>query len=69
MGKGLTLSEATEAASTTAEAIKSARPLLELAAHHGESMPITEAVVAVIEGALTPTDAVRKLMAREKRAE
>jgi len=25
--------------------------------------------VAVIEGALTPTDAVRKLMAREKRAE
>ena len=69
MGKGLTLSEATEAASTTAEAIKSARPLLELAVHHGESMPITEAVVAVIEGALTPTDAVRKLMSREKRAE
>jgi len=69
MGKGLTLTEATEAASTTAEAIKSARPLLELAINHGESMPITEAVVDVIEGALTPTDAVRKLMSREKRAE
>ena len=69
LGKGLTLSEATEATSTTAEAVKSARPLLELALRHGESMPITEAVVAVIEGALTPTEAVRKLMSREKRAE
>ena len=34
-----------------------------------ETAQFTEAVVAVIEGALMPTDAVRKLMSREKRAE
>ena len=69
LGMGLTLAQAIEATSTTAEAVKSARPLLELAIRHGETMPITEAVVGVIEGALTPTEAVRILMSREKRAE
>jgi glycerol-3-phosphate dehydrogenase (NAD(P)+) len=32
-------------------------------------MPITDAVVAVLQGVLTPAQALRQLMAREARAE
>ena len=37
-----------------AEGVKTARPLLELAAAHGVEMPIGEQVAAVLEGATLP---------------
>jgi glycerol-3-phosphate dehydrogenase (NAD(P)+) len=35
----------------------------------GVEMPITQAVVAVLQGRLTPQQAIERLMARESRSE
>lgn len=69
LGQGRSVAEAEAVVRQTAEGVKSARPLLELARRHGVELPIAEAVVAVIEGVMTPTDMGRKLMARELKAE
>jgi hypothetical protein len=42
--------------------VKSARPLLELAAAHGVEMPIGQQVADVLEGTRTPADAIPALM-------
>ena len=43
--------------------------LLRRATEHGVEMPITEAVVAVLEGRVTPGVALERLMGRDARAE
>ncbi len=43
--------------------------MLQRAQALGVAMPITEAVVALLDGALTPAQAVAALMARQARAE
>jgi glycerol-3-phosphate dehydrogenase (NAD(P)+) len=52
-----------------AEGVYSARTVLERAQAVGVEMPITEAVVAVLDGRVTPADAVDALMRRESRRE
>lgn len=52
-----------------AEGVYSARETLRLAARHGVDMPITQAVVAVLAGRLTPAQAVERLLARDPKAE
>lgn len=52
-----------------AEGVYSARTVLTRARHLGVEMPITEAVVAVLEGQLAPAQAVALLMARDAKAE
>lgn len=52
-----------------AEGVYSAATVWQRAVSLGVSMPITEAVVAVLEGTLTPAEAVGALMRREARAE
>lgn len=52
-----------------AEGVYSAATVWQRAVTLGVSMPITEAVVAVLEGTLTPAEAVGALMRREARAE
>ena len=52
-----------------AEGVHTAPMLLARARRLGVEMPITEAVVAVIDGRLTPTQAVPQLMGREARSE
>ena len=69
LGQGLSLIETQAATSTTAEAVKSAAPLLELAHKFRVDMPITEAVVEVVNGRLKPPEAVRLLMGRTKKSE
>jgi glycerol-3-phosphate dehydrogenase (NAD(P)+) len=69
LGRGLSLEEAVRATNTTAEGVASSRAVLELARHHGIDMPITTGVVAVIDGQLTPTQAVQALMGRSFKAE
>jgi glycerol-3-phosphate dehydrogenase (NAD(P)+) len=52
-----------------AEGVHSAATALRRAHSRGVAMPITEAVVAVLEGRATPTQALEALMGREARAE
>jgi glycerol-3-phosphate dehydrogenase (NAD(P)+) len=52
-----------------AEGVYSAAMVLRRAQSRGVEMPITEAVVAVLEGAATPQQAVERLMGREARSE
>ncbi|MGH8708083.1 MAG: NAD(P)H-dependent glycerol-3-phosphate dehydrogenase [Burkholderiales bacterium] len=52
-----------------AEGVHSARETLRLAARHGVEMPITQAVDAVLQGKLTPQQAVERLLARDAKEE
>jgi glycerol-3-phosphate dehydrogenase (NAD(P)+) len=52
-----------------AEGVRSARATLVRAKACGAEMPITSAVDAVLEGRLTPPQAVEQLLARDPKAE
>jgi glycerol-3-phosphate dehydrogenase (NAD(P)+) len=52
-----------------AEGVYSAPVVLQRARRVGVEMPITEAVVQVLDGTLTPQAALEALMTREARAE
>ncbi|QIB49544.1 NAD(P)H-dependent glycerol-3-phosphate dehydrogenase [Streptomyces aureoverticillatus] len=69
LGQGLTVAEATAATSQTAEGVKTSAALLELARRHGVDMPITEVVVAVVDGQLTAKEAADVLMSRSPKPE
>ncbi|MFG3053490.1 NAD(P)H-dependent glycerol-3-phosphate dehydrogenase [Kitasatospora sp. NPDC048239] len=69
LGRGLTIEQATAATGQTAEGVKSALSVLDLARRHRVEMPITELVVAVLQGSVTPGRAVAMLMTREPKAE
>jgi len=49
--------------------VRSAREVAKLAARHGVEMPVSDAVHAVLEGRLTPQQAVEQLLAREAKGE
>jgi glycerol-3-phosphate dehydrogenase (NAD(P)+) len=69
LGRGRSLEEIMAEMRMVAEGVKSARPLLELAAAHGVEMPIGEQVAAVLEGTTSPADAIRVLMSRSAKPE
>jgi len=69
LGEGLTLEEVTNRMTQTAEGIKSGRAVKDLAAKMGVDMPITNAVVAVLEGKLSVDDLGPLLLARELKSE
>jgi glycerol-3-phosphate dehydrogenase (NAD(P)+) len=52
-----------------AEGVGSAHEALRLAARHGVDLPITQSVAAVLNGRLTPAQAVERLLARDPKAE
>jgi glycerol-3-phosphate dehydrogenase (NAD(P)+) len=52
-----------------AEGVYSAPTVLQRAQRLGVDMPITEGVVAVLQGQVRPSQALRRLMSREARAE
>ena len=52
-----------------AEGVRSAREVAKLAARHGVEMPVSDAVHAVLEGRLTPPQAVEQLLARDAKGE
>ena len=52
-----------------AEGVRSAREVAKLAAHHGVEMPVSDAVLGVLEDRLTPPQAVEQLLAREAKSE
>jgi glycerol-3-phosphate dehydrogenase (NAD(P)+) len=69
IGEGNSLEEVGRLMTQTAEGIKSGAAVAHLAAAHGVEMPITEAVVAVVEGKAPVTDMARKLLDRELKSE
>lgn len=68
LGEGMSAAEALADKRTVAEGAHTAPVLRELAAKHGVSMPITEAVNALLEGAAAQ-DVVQTLLARPLKAE
>lgn len=69
LGRGRTVEQATEASRGVAEGVRSSASILALANKHGVDMPIVAGVVEVIEGRLSPTEAITALMSRELKAE
>jgi glycerol-3-phosphate dehydrogenase (NAD(P)+) len=69
LGQGLSGQDATRAARFTAEGVKSCGPILQLAQSHGVDMPITEAVVAIVEGNLPLSELGARLLGRPRKPE
>jgi glycerol-3-phosphate dehydrogenase (NAD(P)+) len=69
LARGATLDQALRTLGHVAEGVYSAPTVLARARGLGVEMPLTEAVVAVLEGRLTPAAAVARLMRRDAKAE
>lgn len=69
LAEGLPLDRILAELGHVAEGVYSARTVCRRAAELGVDMPISQAVVAVLEGQLTPPQAVARLMARDAKAE
>jgi glycerol-3-phosphate dehydrogenase (NAD(P)+) len=69
LAQGMTLAQAVASLGHVAEGVYSARTVAQRAHALGVRMPITDAVVALLDGALQPRDAVTRLMARDSVAE
>lgn len=69
LAEGLSLPQILDALGHVAEGVYTARTALQRAQAAGVDTPITQAVVAVLEGQLAPREAVRRLMQREARIE
>lgn len=69
LGTGLTLDQVTAEMTQTAEGIKSAQAVHELAGKSGVEMPITAAVVAVLAGKLSVDELGPLLLSRDLKSE
>jgi glycerol-3-phosphate dehydrogenase (NAD(P)+) len=69
LAQGKTLAQILDDLGHVAEGVYSARTVLQRARTLGVDMPITRAVVALIESQWTPEQAVHALMSRESRSE
>jgi len=65
LARGQTLAQATGALGHVAEGVYSARTVVQRAAIVGVDMPIAQAVVALLDGQMGPTQAVALLMGRD----
>jgi glycerol-3-phosphate dehydrogenase (NAD(P)+) len=69
LGQGHSLHQIVGEMRMVAEGVKTARPLLDLAALRGVEMPIAEQVAAVLEGTHSPSEAIPALMLRSAKPE
>lgn len=69
LAQGLPVSQALASLGHVAEGVYSARTVLLRARQLGVEMPITESVVALLDGALSATQAVQALMGRDPKGE
>jgi glycerol-3-phosphate dehydrogenase (NAD(P)+) len=69
LAQGKTLQEAVDSLGHVAEGVYSARTVAQRADGLGVDMPITQAVVALLDGAIRPDEAVARLMGREPTTE
>lgn len=69
LGRGMSLEEVIAVTRQTAEGVKSCDAVLELARRHRVEMPITEGIVAIMHGGLSPVEIARLLMSRTPKPE
>ena len=69
LAQGNTLAEAVEALGHVAEGVYCARTVVQRAERLGVEMPISQAVVALLDGQISPAQAVGTLMGREATSE
>ena len=69
LAQGLSLQQAVASLGHVAEGVYSARTVVARAQALGVSMPIAEGVVALLDGRITPAQAVTELMRREAKGE
>ncbi|WP_102158982.1 NAD(P)H-dependent glycerol-3-phosphate dehydrogenase [Zhihengliuella halotolerans] len=69
LGENLSATEVGEAMTQTAEGMKSAHAVLDLARRNDVEMPIAEAVVGVLDGRLTIEGMARQLLGRDLKSE
>lgn len=69
LAQGQSLADAVASLGHVAEGVYSARTVAQRARHLGVDMPITDAVVALLDGQLQPAQAVSRLMGRDPTAE
>lgn len=69
LAQGLSLQQAVDSLGHVAEGVYSARTVVQRARTLGVEMPISEAVVALLDGSLQPAQAVAALMGRDPRDE
>jgi glycerol-3-phosphate dehydrogenase (NAD(P)+) len=69
LGQGRTLAEILEEMTMVAEGVKTARPMVDLAATLGVEVPIATQVADLLDGARSPADAIAALMDRPAIAE
>jgi glycerol-3-phosphate dehydrogenase (NAD(P)+) len=69
LAQGRSVAEATEEIQQVVEGVRVAPEVLRLAQRQQVSMPITEVICHVLEGAISPVEAVRRLATRPQKAE
>ena len=69
LAQGQTLAQAVDSLGHVAEGVYCARTVVQRARHLGVDMPISEAVVALLDGRLQPAEAVSVLMERQPKGE
>ena len=69
LAQGQTLAQAVDSLGHVAEGVYCARTVVQRARQLGVEMPISEAVVALLDGRLRPAEAVAALMEREPKGE
>jgi len=69
LAQGMTLQQAVDSLGHVAEGVYCARTVVQRAQYLGVDMPIAQAVVALLDGALTPAQAVALLMGRGAKGE
>ena len=69
LARGRSLADILAGLGHVAEGVRSAREVARLAARHGVEMPVCEAVCAVLDGIVTPPQAVAQLLARDPKEE
>jgi glycerol-3-phosphate dehydrogenase (NAD(P)+) len=69
LAQGMSLQQAVDSLGHVAEGVYSARTVAQRARSLGVDMPITDAVVALLDGGLLPAQAVALLMGRDPKDE
>jgi len=69
LARGITLEKILADLGHVAEGVRSAKEVAKLAAAKGVDMPITQAVLEVLDGRVSPPDAVKRLLLRDPTSE
>jgi len=69
LGRGVGLRQAVAEIGQVVESIETVDTVMRLAARHGVELPISQGVQRVLHEQITPTEALRQLLAREQKAE